>query len=142
MLLELREVQARFNEKKRIYDLSREARLLKDPSLGSLKVTWPLEASPCYCFRLCNAPLLLLPVQIKILRPRAQLVGLEKRILEAYVDFIVEVPVTAKGKYVKQAIIRKQEALVLPTMPDLFMRLFIHELGGRQVSQFVGREVR
>jgi len=65
MLNALRVTQARFNEKKRVYDLSREARLLADPAPNHLKV--------------------------RIIRPRAQLIGHEKRILQAYVDFIVEV---------------------------------------------------
>jgi len=115
MLNELRVAQARFNEKKRVYDLSRQARLLADPTPNHLKV--------------------------RILRPRSQLIGQEKRVLQAYVDFVVEAPATARGLDLKRLIRLKQEALLLPTTPLPFMLLFLHELGGASYSPFIGREL-
>ena len=114
-LAKLRVTQAKFQEKKRLYDLSREARLLKEQAPGFIK--------------------------IKVLRPRAQMVGEEKRILDAYVDFIVEVPGGAKGRALKSAIASKQRALVLPTIEPEFLRLFLHQIGGRATSPHIGKEI-
>lgn len=45
-----------------------------------------------------------------------------------------EVPAGVPGRVVKEAVTAKQQALGLPSMPAGFMRLFLHELGGRQSS--------
>jgi hypothetical protein len=67
--------------------------------------------------------------------------GQPLRVLQAYVDFVVEVPVSARGADLKRLIILKQEALVLPTIPLKHMLVFVHELGGATYSPLIGREV-
>lgn len=105
---------AKFQEQKRVYDLSRKARLLKEEP-GRLKV--------------------------RVLRPRTQMIGEDKRSTEAFADFFVEVDSTCRGLVLKQTITRKQEFLGLPTIPLPFLRLFLHELAGRSFSPFIGREI-
>lgn len=57
-LKELRQTQAKFQEKIRLHGLSREARMLQEQVPGK--------------------------VRLRVLRPRAQLVGVEKRVADAY----------------------------------------------------------
>mmetsp|Transcript_26983 Transcript_26983/g.60352 ORF Transcript_26983/g.60352 Transcript_26983/m.60352 type:complete len:224 (+) Transcript_26983:178-849(+) len=110
----LRIAQGKFQEKKRLYDLSREARLLRD------EPGW---------------------IKLKVVRPRVQMQHEEKFVRDAYVDFIVEVAADCRGADLKSAILRKQEALVLPVFFHKFTRLFVHELGGRNCSPYIGREI-
>ena len=60
----------------------------------------------------------------------------------SHVLLVLQLPVTSRGLDLKRLIIQKQEALMLPTIPLKFMLLFVHELGGRSCSPFIGREVR
>jgi len=105
---------AKFQEQKRVYDLSRKARLLKDEP-GRIK--------------------------IRVVRPRAQMIGEDKRTTQAYADFFVEVASSCRGMELKETIVRKQEALGLQTIPGPFLRIFLHELSGRSFSGFIGREI-
>lgn len=83
----LRVVLAKFKEKERIEALSREARMLRDPEAGVLK--------------------------IRIVRPRAQLMSDERTVREAYAALTVECDSRlATGRLLKEAILRKQVTVI------------------------------
>mmetsp|Transcript_21582 Transcript_21582/g.25522 ORF Transcript_21582/g.25522 Transcript_21582/m.25522 type:complete len:167 (-) Transcript_21582:46-546(-) len=106
---------AKFRENKRLYDLSRKARLLNTDNPGFVKV--------------------------RVVRPRSQMMGELPRVVEAYADFNVEVPANARGLDLKRAVMKKQETLTLAVTPLDFLRIFVHELSGRSHSPSIGREV-
>lgn len=122
-LKKLRQTLESFNEKARRSRLAREARRMIGSGSGdSVSST----ESPC---------------RIRIVRPRAQLLGHGKEEKQAYAYFTVLCDARAPGATLKAIISQKQAALGLQTLPRMNCRLFVHELAGRGCSPFIGREI-
>ena len=124
-LKKLRQTLESFNEKARRSRLAREARMIGSGS-GSGSGDSASSSSPC---------------RIRIVRPRAQLLGEGPKAQQAYAFFTVICDDSALGATLKAIISNKQAALGLQTLPSKHCRLFLHELAGRACSPFIGREI-
>ena len=122
-LQRLRKTLGSFNEKARVGRLARDARLM----VPDRKVQFNSDVMDL--------------VRVRVVRPRAQLLGEGTTAQSAYRYFTVLCSAHAKGETLKKIISEKQSALGLRTLPNQHCRLFLHELAGRGYSPFVGREI-